>query len=86
MGLRTMNSLDHYSYLHTYSLTYRPLLVLMFKLRNLLLQPCSHTTQSERVPTQQLVLGKFGLKPIQTWFKPNTNHLRWFGLGKSQSV
>jgi hypothetical protein len=34
----------------------------------------------------RIVLGKFGLKPIQTRFKPNPNHLRWFGLGKSQSV
>jgi hypothetical protein len=43
------------------------------------------TRQSSKMMTM-LVLGKFGLKPIQTRFKPNPNHLRWFGLGKSQSV
>jgi len=37
-------------------------------------------------PSTALVLGKFGLKLIQTRFKPNPNHLRWFGLGKSQLV
>jgi hypothetical protein len=30
-----------------------------------------------------VVLGKFGFKPIQAWFKPNQTRLELFGLGIS---